>query len=127
MLSFLVTLFRSVAAKRQYMGKTRLLHVIGNGENVLFGGADTGHMGNCRDVKTVLDEGSQLHSAFGTAAACAVLAFVLLPVGSRSRISPASRMMRTYLYLAANALSFRVFMMCCSIPAARAESRGRPR
>ena len=63
---------RSVAAKRQYMGKTRLLHIISNGENVLFGGADTGHMGNCRNVETVLDEGSQLHRAFGTAAACAV-------------------------------------------------------
>ena len=29
-------------------------------------------MGNCRNVETVLDEGSQLHRAFGTAAACAV-------------------------------------------------------
>ena len=63
---------RAVTAKCQYMGKTRLLHVIGNGENVLFGGANAGHMGNCRDVKTVLDEGSQLHRAFGTAAACTV-------------------------------------------------------
>ena len=68
-------------------------------------------------------------SAVCAASGCAAAgsAFVRLPLGSRSRISPASRMMRTYLYLAAKALSFRVFMMYCSIPAACAGPRGRPR
>ena len=58
--------------QREYAHIDKDVYVIGNGENVLFGGANAGHMGNCRNVETVLDEGSQLHRAFGTAAACTV-------------------------------------------------------
>ena len=55
---------RPVSAKCQHMVYMSLPELGGYRVDILFSGADAGHMGQCPDMKLILDIGSNLYGFF---------------------------------------------------------------